>query len=291
MATRLAEHREAAAARARGDKPKNFISTGIRSWDRNGGLETGFLTLIGAPTGEGKSALMLHLLKTAARSGVKCLALSFEDPPGKTADRVFSQSTGESGHVLGRMDYDSSLLVRMQTALDECAEWAENIDFQAGLVTAEQAMQVVKASDAMLIIVDYAQAFPDDEGTRERMLAKLSWDLSELAQRRSAAVILFSQIKREVEERGKSIYDKTGKIDGYRPGPGTGDIGWSAAMGQRAKVVIYLFRPGRWARAHGMDAKDNKMELIFAKVSFGVEGCLTVDWNGPTASISDPVAL
>ena len=287
LVERLAAHQEAIAARARGEKPKNFIPTGITSWDRNGGLETGVMTIIAGPTGEGKSAVMLHLVRNAAEAGIRSLVLSFEDPAGKTADRVFARSTGESGHVLGRMDYDPAILERLAAAVKESAGWASLVEFRAGLVTAKAAYETVKAADAKLIVIDYAQAFPDDEGSRERMLAALAWSLSELAQQKQCAVVLFSQVRSEVEERGKMVYDRTGTIDGYRPGPGAGDVGWSRAMTQRAKVVIYLFRPGRWARGHGLQKKDDTMQLIFAKVNFGVEGTLEVGWDGAHSSIFD----
>lgn len=286
---RYKEHADAVEARGRGEAPRLFLGTGIAAWDRNGGLERGIVTLVGAPTGEGKSAMMLHLARTAAEAGKQVLVMSFEDPPGKTVDRMLARSTGEPGHVLGRMDYDPSLLVRLKAAAKENIGWADRVQFEPGLVTAEEAIAVVQGAEADLIIVDYAQAFPDGKGeTRERMLNRIGWELAKVAGgERRPAVVLFSQVRRDVAERGKSVFDRTGKVDGYRPGPGVSDIGWAESLGQSAKCVIYLFRPGRWGRSHGLAVKDDTMELVFAKVSFGVEGVLTVQWDGGSASIRD----
>ena len=289
---RYKEHAEATESRGRGEAPRLFLSTGISSWDKNGGLERGIVTLIAGPTGEGKSAIMLHLIRNAAEAGKKCLVLSFEDPPGKTVDRILARSTGEPGHVIGRMDYDPALLVRLKAAAKENVGWADRVQFEPGLSTADAAIKLVQEADADLILVDYAQAFPDGKNeTRERMLNRVGWELAKVAGGESRpAVVLFSQVRRDVAERGKSVFDRTGKVDGYRPGPGVSDIGWAESLGQSAKCVIYLFRPGRWGRSHGLAVKDDTMELVFAKVSFGVEGVLSVHWDGPSASIRDRAA-
>ena len=263
---RYKEHAEAVEARGRGEKPKLFLGTGIRSWDANGGLERGIVTLIAAPTGEGKSAMMLHLTRTVAEAGKKVLVLSFEDPPGKTCDRVLAYTSGSPGHVLGRMDYDASLLPRLLAAAKENIGWADRVQFEAGLATADEAIKLVQEAEADLIVVDYAQAFPDGKNeTRERMLNRIGWELSKIAGGPTRpAVVLFSQVRRDVAERGKSVYDRTGKIDGYRPGPGVSDIGWAESLGQTAKCVIYLFGGGGWGGFHGMWVLDNVMELVFA---------------------------
>lgn len=289
MRQRFREHAEAVEARARGEAPRLFMSTGISSWDKNGGLERGIVTLVGAPSGEGKSAMMLHLTRVAAEAGKRVLVMSFEDPPGRTVDRIFARSTGEPGHLLGRMDYDPSLLARIKAAAKENIEWADRVQFEPGLRTSDEAIAAVQAADADLILVDYAQAFPDSKNeTRERMLNRVGWELSKVAGgERKPAVLLFSQVRRDVAERGKSVFDKTGKIDGYRPGPGIADIGWAESLGQSAKCVIYLFRPGRWGRSHGLAVKDDTMEIVFAKCNFGVEGVLTVQWDGASSSIRD----
>lgn len=285
---RYRDHAEAMDTRIRGEPPRLFLPTGLAAWDKNGGLERGIVTLIAGPSGEGKSSIMLKLVKSVALAGKKALVLSFEDPAGKTADRILSGSTGVAGHTIGRMAYDPTLLTRLRAAAKENVTWADQVDFEPGLRTAKEAVAIIAASTADLIMVDYAQAFPDGKGeTRERLLNRVGWELSKVAGERNAAVVLFSQVRRDVQERGKSVYDRTGKVDGYRPGPGISDIAWAEALGQSAKCVVYLFRPGRWLRAHGQAVKDDTMELVFAKANFGVEGTLTVRWDGATSTISD----
>lgn len=287
VAARVQEHHEALAARARGEKPKNFIPTGISKWDDNGGLEVGLLTVIGGPTGEGKSAVMMRLAKSAAKAGMKVLILSFEDPAGKTADRELANQTGIGAHVLGRMAYDPKLLGQLDAVAEEVATWGGLVEFHAGLLSAGAALAAVAASDARLVMVDYAQALPDGDETRERMLANFAWTLNDLAQKKSQACVLFSQTRAEIEDRGQQVFLRNGTIDGYRPGPGKSDLAWARALGERAKCLLYLFRPGRWGRNCGLQVKDDTMELIFVKVNFGLEGTVKAKWVGASASIED----
>lgn len=287
VAQRVREHHKAAENLAAGIEPDNFIPTGIKAWDDSGGLEAGMLTIIAAPTGEGKSAVLLTLATAAAKAGIPVLILSFEDPEGKTADRTLSTLTGVNSQVLGRMRYKPEVLNQLDAAEAEVGAWADLIDFRAGLKTSREALQVVAGSDAGLILVDYAQALPDDERTRERMLSDTGWDLNKMAQDKHAAVVLFSQTRPEVEERGQQRFMRDGSVEGYRPGPGKSDLAWAKSLGEKCKCLIYLFRPGRWAKACGLDNKDETMELIFVKVNFGTEGTIRVGWHGPSASIRD----
>lgn len=287
VAARVAEHHKAAENRAAGIEPDNFIPTGIKAWDESGGLEAGMLTIIAGPTGEGKSAVELTLATAAAKAGIPVLILSFEDPPGKTADRTLSHLTGVNSQILGRMKYKPEVLEQLDMAETEVGDWADLIDFRSGLKTAREALDVVAKSDAGLILVDYAQALPDDDRSRERMLSDTGWDLNKMAQDKHAAVVLFSQTRPEVEERGQQRFMRDGSIEGYRPGPGKSDLAWAKSLGEKCKCLAYIFRPGRWGKNHGLSVKDDVMELIFVKVNFGTEGTIRVGWHGPSASIRD----
>lgn len=145
-----------------------------------------------------------------------------------------------------------------------------------------------------LILVDYAQAFPEERGsTMERTIAKFAWEANKLAQEKNCAVVVFSQIIREVEERGYRIYERSKQRDpdridvsGFCPG-GLSDISWAKSLGERAKELGYIWREGRIARKLGANVKDNRMRIIWGKVNFGEEKDLVFEFDGPTATIRD----
>lgn len=292
---RLARLRIERAMRERGEDPRTFIQTGLRDFDEHAGIERSILTVIGAPSGEGKSIFKKHVQEHSAQRGLKCLDFSMEDPPGLTADRTFSTLTGIDSKRIGRGDITEADLHAIAMELVD-AEWADLIEYHYGLRTPEDVLEIAKASGADLIQVDYAQAFADGSKGLERTIADLAWKLNELAQETGAAVVVYSQLKPEVEMRGVARAENTrryskdgdGRVDieGFRPF-GLSDIAWASSLGQRAKGIGYLFRPNRYRRRYGEDVPDNRMELIWPKKNFGTEGVVVVGFDGATARLHD----
>jgi replicative DNA helicase len=291
---RLKEIKRGLDAKARGEAIHPSVPTGLRTWDKNGGLIRGILTVIGAATGEGKSIVKLQLARGAAQSGHRVLCLDFEDPTGKTADRAFSGVTGINNRLLGLLEIDEFDLKRLEAAIEEIRPWAERVVHQAGLVSVPDALRAMREFDGDLILVDYAQAFPEDSGTTmERTIARFAWEANKLAQDKNCAVVVFSQIVREVEERGYRIYERSrqrdpDKVDvsGFCPG-GLSDISWAKTLGERAKELGYLWRENRIARKLGANVKDNRMRIVWGKVNFGEEKDMVFEFDGPTATLRD----
>jgi replicative DNA helicase len=278
-------------AKARGEDLHTTIKTGLAEFDRRAGIERSILTVVGAPTGEGKSIFKKHLQEYAAKQGLKCLDLSFEDPPARSADRSFSTATGINNAKMGMGELDDKEMARIAIALDEM-EWADRIEYHFGLRTPDEAMEIINASDADLIQVDYAQGFPEGDKGLERTISQFAWDMNVNAQEHNRAVVIYSQVSAEVERRGVRIAEASkrngGDIDvtGFRPF-GNSDLAWSNALGQRAKGLGFLFRPGRYRKRFGENAKDDRMELIFPKKNFGSEGSVIVGFDGRTARLFD----
>lgn len=271
-----------------------YISTGIQSWDRNGGILRGILTVIGAATGEGKSIVKLQLARGAAKDLANVLMLDFEDPAGKTADRAFSSSTGINNKLLGLLDIEEFDYNRLEAAATEINTWAGRVEHHVGLLDTTECLRLMRESKADLILVDYAQAFPeDDDTTMERTIAKFAWEANKIAQEKNCAVVVFSQIIREVEQRGYRIFERAKfkdpdaiDVSGFCP-TGLSDISWAKSLGERAKELGYIWREGRIARKLGANVKDNRMRIVWGKVNFGDEKDLLLEFDGPTATIKD----
>lgn len=274
----------------RGDATAGLIATGLRDFDERAGIERSILTAIGAATGEGKTTFKKHIQEHAAQCGLKCLDLSFEDPPARQADRSFSTLTGINSARLAKGDYTDKELFRIKIALSEAEEWADNIDYHYGLKDAEEALEIVQSSDADLVQIDYAQAFPEGERGLERTIAQFAWDLNVDAQEKNRATIIYSQLNAEVERRGLRMYEQGKRsgdcfIEGFRPS-GPSDLAWSTALGQRAKGLGFLFRPGRYRRRMGeTGARDDRMELIWPKRNYGSEGTVWIGYDGKTSRL------
>lgn len=236
----------------------------------------------------------MQLARGAAQSGHRVLCLDFEDPTAKTADRAFSAVTGINNRLLGLLDIEEFDVARLDAAIEEIRPWAGKVSHAAGLIPVADALRAMREFSGDLILLDYAQAFPEDAGTTmERTIARFAWEANKLAQEKNCAVVVFSQIIREVEERGYRIYERSkfkdpDRIDvsGFCPG-GLSDISWAKSLGERAKELGYIWREGRIARKLGANVKDNRMRIIWGKVNFGEEKDMVFEFDGPTATIRD----
>lgn len=294
LGQRLATLRDIKGRRDRGEAVSLSIPTGLRSWDEIGGIERGILTVIGAATGDGKSVVALHLACAAARAGLRVLLLSFEDPAAKTADRLFSTETGINSKHIGKLDFDDIDMEQLAVALAGAA-WADNIRVVAGLRTAEEVLTMFEG-DYDLILLDYVQALSELPGkTMEETIRKVSWVANAAAQKTNAAIVFFSQLNREVESRGRKMFDAARMrdptaccVEGFCPS-GLTDIAWAKALADQCKCLLYVWRPNRMAKklTGSNKIKDDRLRIIAGKVSFAEEKDLEFEFDGPTATIRD----
>lgn len=291
---RLAGLKDALQRKAAGEVVVSSISTGLKSWDEAGGILRGILTVIGAATGEGKSIVKLQLARGAAQDLNTVCMIDFEDPKEKTADREFSHVTGIDNREIGLLKVGHSEMARLEFAARESEEWASRIHHYQGLLHTERCLDIMEESESDLILVDYAQAFPESEDkTMERTIADFAWKANDLAQRKNCAVVVFSQVTREVEQRGYRAFERARfrnpdafDVSGFCP-TGHSDVAWAKALGERAKELRYIWRPGRVAQRLGAKVQDNILRLIAGKVNFGEEKDLVFNFDGATATISE----
>lgn len=274
--------------------PATFIPTGLHELDKRGGTKRGVLTIFGAATGEGKSMLKLHLMTAAAKAGHKVLVIDLEDPPERTADRTLSTITAINNAKIASLDLTDKEEKQLGQATKEACEWADNIEVAEGLSTADEAMEVIEGSDAEAVYIDYLQGFPDGSEGLERTIAALCWNANKWAQEHKAGVVAFSQIRSAVEERGLRTNESAMRrnpgappdVSGFRPF-GASDLAWCSAAGQRCKELGFLFRPGRYKKRFGDDAKDDILELSFPKRNWGEEGTARIGFDGKRAALFD----
>lgn len=283
-----------------------FIPTGLPSLDSRGLLEKGILTIIGGDPGVGKTAWALQLLKGAAEYGFSPRAYFYEDPLQFIADRVSSRALGESAFKLRRIQLDSSGIDRRLRAVLTDNEWLNFVSVSDAATDTKTLLAELErecTEETGLVVIDYAQAFDAeaDEKSVERVIARLAWGLNQLAKAKNIAIVLFSQLKTEVRERGKKWFDnyrwKAGTepgptdyeaVEGYRPI--SGDLQWSSALYQRAKQILYIFRPGAWLRTHGVGAADITVQAMIDKGNYGPnKEIVEFLWDGATTTIREKV--
>lgn len=291
---------------ANGIIPVLHCPTGLRRLDDAGLLELGVCTVVLGHEGDGKSALGLQLLEGCSRAGYDCQAYWPEDPRRFVADRIIAQSLGESASKLRRLKIEDgkiSVPARIAAAKLETEFWARRVVVDDTRLESGALVSLIKkrlTPNTRLVLVDYAQVLTSesDEKSVERVITRVVWDLNEIAKAANITVVLLSQVRTKVKERGRDVFDRwrnrtqgpivESAVEGYRPLAGDGQ--WApGALGQKAKAVLSWFRPKLWMNMHGADAQDDKAELMILKSNYGPSmTTLTLRWHGPTTRITDP---
>jgi replicative DNA helicase len=304
LSNRAVQHEQIAIKRAEGKlRPEDlYIPTGIRRWDNNGGTTRGVLTVLGGVDGQGKSVVRGHLAQAAARCGLHVAEIVMEDPEAATADRSIANATGLDSRKLGLGTFDVMDLDKIYAAAREAESWGKYVHYYSGLLSADSVLGGISdLADSLeaqgetlgLVLVDYAQAFPEDDKGLESVIRHFSWDANKLAQELNCGFVAFSQVKPEISARGHGVFWASRKKDpdswdvsGFMPGPGTQDLAWASAFGQRGRDVGYIFRPGFYERMLGKPgAVDDRLFIRWAKVNFGNSGLLELRFDGKTSRI------
>jgi len=290
------ELRDKKAAKDRGEDPRAIIPVGLKEYDRRAGVKRGIMTLIAANSGEGKDLWAAQLFSGAAKLGYTAEVISMEDPVGLTVNRSFAVETNINSARMINLDIDEKELGKIALAAAEIEEWGELIEFHNDSMTAKEALEVMRASEADLRIVNYVQAFPPDKGkTLEETIRDFCWELNQIAKDTGCATVAFSQVNPvKVEERGQERLarsrfknqDAPPDIEGFRP-YGVSDLAWCTSAGIRAKDLQFLFRPGRYLKREGRNVEDDRMEITRPKNNFGAEGKIVVGVDLKTARFFD----
>ena len=221
----------------RGEYQVDAMPTHIPALDRalNGGLQRGRLYIVAARPSVGKSSFALDLALRVSADGHAALFLSLEMPQAEVVDRAVAN--------LGRVRYEA--LQTGEGARDD--DWtglANGMDILAGrpLYVDDQGTltlqhirakaHAIKRRGLALLVLDYLQLCAGGgEERRDLQLSAITGALKSLAKELDIAVILLSQLNREVEKR---------------PGgrPQLSDLRDSGAIEQDADVVLFLWRAG-----------------------------------------------
>lgn len=281
-----------------GRSAPTHVPTGLDLLDRLGLGELGVLTTLGGHTGDGKSVARKALAWGAARAGLRVQEYSFEDPAPLAADRVVADLMDVDSVDLRRLrlEHDPenipALVGRLRAVAREAGPIARRIYWSDAPRTVDALFESIDrhwdggedgGGETRLVLIDYAQMFDaeGDEKSTERVIARLAGRCNRLASERWCSVVLFSQVRREVVERGRKWFEnaryeasRKGRplgveaVQGFRPMDG--DLQWSTALGQRSKLVPFIFRPHRWARRLGLTQfQDNVMEWYVDKNNWG----------------------
>ncbi|MDR5757001.1 replicative DNA helicase [Caballeronia sp. LZ035] len=263
----LIDHISALERRSTGSD--RVISTGLNDIDRqlNGGLRPGWLVILAARPGMGKTALALNIA-THVSIDHSALFLSMEMPESEIHDRnIASLGRVPLDTVMRAPEDDNEFWNRVTAATMKIKDLNLYIDDQAALRMLDvrsKARLVKRKAGLDVIIVDYLQLMTGDGANRNAEIEGISRGLKALAKELNVAIIALAQLNRKAEER---------------PGlPKLSDLRDSGSIEQDADAVIFIHR-----EEANPDAGEQWLgfaQLRFAKFRHGRTGDVALTYCG-----------
>jgi replicative DNA helicase len=256
-------------------------STGMAELDRMcGGLTPGELTIVGARPGQGKTALVVSLIRNLCHQKIPCGIFSLEMSRHELAQRLASQESQVpafkiKGGVLTDMEKD----ILRQTK-ERMQNWNIRI-FDEGEMNLRKlrAKAIVwqRKHNIKVLFVDYLQLMSGVDNkrqNRENEISEISRGLKILARELNIPVVALSQLSRRVEERADRM-------------PMLSDLRESGAIEQDADVVWFLMRPAYYKMSGDVEINGNRYNLDDvciidqAKMRSGSTGQIPLIFDGP----------
>jgi replicative DNA helicase len=248
--------------------------TGIAQLDRrlSGGFRPGLLYVLAARPKVGKSSLALWFALRMASQQLPTLVLSQEMPSAEVTDRAIASLGVIDYENLQRAelsDFDWSALTDAVTRGSELPLW---VDDQPALTIGDIRAKARAVKGLKVLFVDYLQlcAGTDNDDTRNSQIEVITRGLKALAKQMGAAIVVLSQLNRDVEKRATKR-------------PNLADLRDSGAIEQDADAVMFLW-PVRTFEAYSIVGCD------VAAVRQGKPGAFALEFRGATQRWSESEA-
>jgi replicative DNA helicase len=244
----------------------DVITTNVGRLDSmlgNGGIASGEVLTLTAPTSCGKSALALNIALNSAKRQKKGVAIFSLEMPKKQITKRLLQTL--SGINYKTIDETQEGRKRAEGFIKHNEELAELPIYTIHTVKsaddlAGQARSLVKKMGVKLVVIDYLQLIPFNSSRMSKAegIASISHRIKQMALELDVAVILLAQVNREGAKRegGLSLYDLKD----------SGDI-------ENDADVVLLMYPARGdtESSKGIDSRGAYTELVY-KIAKNREG-------------------
>ena len=185
-------------------KETTGIPTGFKTLDwLTCGLQDGFVYIIGAQTGRGKSVFGLGLAVSAAKSGRSILYVSLEMAPVDLSRRILASSSSIASDKIRSGFLSESEIDSMVNGARNLAEIGDRVRLiDAPSLSINQLRATAKAlrgsTEIDMIIVDYLQLLRvKSSHSREREVAEISASLVACARECELPIVALSQLNQE----------------------------------------------------------------------------------------------
>ena len=264
------------------------ITTGLTDLNRlTGGWQPSQLIVLAARPAMGKTALMLHFAKEAARAGTPVCIYSLEMSDISLANRLLLSESNvdawrfRSGHLTPE---DWKQLEAAAATLEKLPIYVDDNPVVSMRYIKSRSKLMQKRGQCGLILVDYLQladtATDKKNRNREQEIAQASRQAKIIAKELNVPFILLSQLSRSVEGRADKV-------------PILSDLRESGAIEQDADIVSFIYRPAYYklesieTDSFGVISTEGLGVLSIAKQRDGATGQILFRHNPSMTQIGD----
>jgi replicative DNA helicase len=266
------------------EKSSSSVSTGFQNLDQiTGGLGNGQLIILGARPAMGKTAFLLHIVKSiCVEKAIPVVYISIEMGAPVIVQRLLSQMSLVPSEKIRTCRLTEDEKKHVQLAGEQLRKAPLHIVDRAGITTEEitrTVRQLKRKHGTALVIIDYLQLINTHRTSRfvsrDIEVSGICRSLKTLARDLDIPVLVSSQLSRALETRGG---DKR---------PILSDLRESGSIEQDADKVMFLYRPeyyGIETDEIGATYPPGILEIIVAKNRFGPLGKAQVFFRAATTS-------
>ena len=256
-----------------------LLNTGYESLDRfAGGLTRGEITIVGGRPGHGKTTFLLNLLSTMLDQGYKVILFNRELPNTEVIKKLICLESGKLSYgMMRKAVFSKSEIELLKEAKEKVVKKFKSERFLMfdNLKSFSKSSAEVKKFKPDVIFDDYMQHIDNANSRLERrlQLESLCNDYKWLAKESNAAVVIASQLNRQLEYRGNKTR------------PQLSDLAESGAIEQVAENVFFTYYDYKVNPIKGL-GKD-KLQIIASKVRYGDTGDVLLKFEGDKCKISE----
>ena len=256
--------------------------TGISSLDKLcGGLTNSELTVVGARPGQGKTALVVSLMRNLVKQGIGCGMFSLEMNKHELAQRLASQESQVYAFKIKQGDMNALDTDALKSAVSRMKDWNIKI-CDEGYINMRKirtkATMWKNKYDINVIFVDYIgliESVNPKETNRVNIVGEISRGLKLLAKELQLPVVALSQLSRRVDERPDRM-------------PLMSDLRESGSVEQDADVIWMMMRPAFYfdlnatTKVGNLELSNHDLCLIDqVKMRSGSTGVIPLKFDGP----------
>lgn len=246
----------------------SIIETGISYFDNPaGGMTRGELTSIGGRPGHGKTTIMLNILDSLSKKGLKVLLFNREMKNRAAIEKllVLNHPILTYDHMRKRV-VDVGAKAEINHLVPKLKEKYSNVVMYDDIRGLTESLAAIKKHKPDVFIDDYIQMIRINGPKRDRRfdIEEIMNEYKWVAKKVNAAGLLISQLSRDVEKR----LDHT---------PMMGDFAEGATIEHASENCVFIQHPYSF---DPMRYGPESAEVIFKKVRYGKVGTYKVKFEG-----------